>query len=330
MQSGSCILLIMRFIVVTARLQLQSVAVCVTGQLGRLLPQFLIKDVIKPNQGYYFDIYVILQAGNQNAIFSTNIKSKQSAFASLDKSQVPLVLSSIFNSSNSKLAELSFMPFKPFKEWHSFMNIKTNTVHDQPNLFDQFKESTTMESIFNMYAKIAACAESILQSKTKYDAVLLSRDDLYFFRPVDLNALIPLLKRCDVIAKNCLNWGGINMRLQVLSINLGLQFLREHLEFCKYLYKFNMTVNNTESFELAHAKHLSASVCHLPVDQVPSTGARLIHHNKICFLEKEVFACVPKLSNITGNCSHDPWHKHMDFWRRTLGPASTQKNETGN
>lgn len=299
------------------------VAVCVTGQIGRLLPQFIMKDLIRANQGFYFDIYAFFQGGNLKiTTFSTSINSQQSAFAMADVNKLPQLVSNAFNSNNSKLAMLSFIPKKKFSDWQLYMG--ANFTPNSSIFFDWVSKPHIMESIFNMYAKIAACAESIIQSKIKYEAVILSRDDLYFFQPVDLDLLIKtVLKHCDVIAKDCLNYGGVNMRLQVLSKNRGLQFLRQHLEFAKYLFESNQTVRNPESMELAHANYSSARVCMLPVDLVPTTGPRLENGN-ICFLKKEIYNCVPESSTIVPNCTDDPLNSRVHLMTRqptSLSPA---------
>ena len=91
----------------------------------------------------------------------------------------------------------------------------------------------------------------------KFEFVVSTREDIYFFHPMDLGFLTQLLpvsnssSNCHIISKGCLENGGINMRLQLMSRADALKVLGGRFPFYHALYGLNRSYKNPEQFELA-------------------------------------------------------------------------------
>ena len=166
-----------------------------------------------------------------------------------------------------------------------------------------------------MYKHHEDCGNQIVQLELlngfKFDYVISTREDIYFFKPLNLNALISkyMAKRnraCDLLTKGCLDFGGLNMRLQFFrrGNDAEIRYMSKVSYFKKMMMKRKIRkFENPEMFEQHIAeKRLNMTVCKLDVEEFPVTAARLSYINlTVCFIHQELKLferksppCVPK------------------------------------
>ena len=169
-----------------------------------------------------------------------------------------------------------------------------------------------------MYKHQEDCGNQIVQLETqqnfKMDYVINTREDIFFFKPLDLNSLIAkhMTARssnssgvaeddtqalqtvtpeppCDLITKGCLDFGGLNMRLQVIRRDpRGAALMAKVSYFKQMLQRPKRTFENPEMFEQYIAENLlQMKVCKLAVEELPVTAARLSYVNlSVCFIHQ--------------------------------------------
>lgn len=163
------------------------------------------------------------------------------------------------------------------------------------------------ENILNMYEKISLCGESIVgykkESKIRYDFIVNTREDLIVLQDMDLKKLLPKIQNskfstnesnCDLLAKGCLGWGGINTKFWIFSEREGVAFMTSIISWYKHLIETNRNVFNPETFDLIHLEHLGLKHCGISVDDFPVTAARHTFGENYCINRGEYFKCIPQ------------------------------------
>lgn len=272
------------------------VAVCVSGQPARLQPRFL-RAALLANPDLDFSLFYNLQTGI--TVFNTKRDEvfAPSPFAAMDAGTIRENLTATFDLPNAKLAGLEFHRRKFMDEWTRLL-----AVAGPLDRIWQYKKS--QGTILNMWSMQQACAVQI-SAYGSFEAVIVTREDVFFFAPPDLRKLVGKLdrngERCDVVTKSCLAWGGLNMRFQIFHPNIVREFLGERLAFYKALIARNESVKNPEQFEKLQADHLAARLCPVTVDDLPVAAARYLPGGDFCFIGFEVRdggkeRCFPKKS----------------------------------
>ena len=189
-----------------------------------------------------------------------------------------------------------------------------------------------------------------------FDRLISTREDVYFFHEVNIEALIESaealkqhqegeehgeqgssssssssssgrIHRCDIITKDCLAWGGINMRFQLLRRDRGWHYLHSRLNYYALLYleqkqpesteqqgkplqrrrrqllqlrqqprggegwdEAGRSVRGPELFEADQANHMGLSACAVPIHDLPATAVRHTKAGASCFIEIELWA----------------------------------------
>lgn len=118
-----------------------------------------------------------------------------------------------------------------------------------------------------------------------FDYIVATREDVFFLAPF----LLPLRPDCDLVSKNCNTWDGINLRLQLLSRNLGLAFLSQRLDFYR---RTPFSATNSEKIELQHARALRMRICAESAASMAITASRFVSRSppRICFIRLETLA----------------------------------------
>merc|ERR1711879_1015431 len=94
---------------------------------------------------------------------------------------------------------------------------------------------------------------------------------------------------CYFVAKDCLNWSGVNLRLQVFTRDAGMWTLLNRVPFYKSGYKGNWTAFNPEMFEKKQLEEGgNFTICQLGPNELPVLAARHLGKNEFCFIEKEL------------------------------------------
>ncbi len=88
-----------------------------------------------------------------------------------------------------------------------------------------------------MYSYQVNCAQRITFTESlrgiHYPYIISTREDAYFFNPMDFAHLIHTFnqRQCNIMTKDCLSWGGLNMRFQLLDHDSAIAFLSQRLSF---------------------------------------------------------------------------------------------------
>lgn len=164
-----------------------------------------------------------------------------------------------------------------------------------------------------MYKHHEDCGNQIeiLENRThvKMDYIINTREDIYFFKPLNLTSLIEKhmvisnpddhSSPCDLLTKGCLDFGGLNMRVQFLRGGpRGIAYMSKVKYFKLMMREPRMKFENPEIFEQYIAeKLLDMKVCKLDVEEMGVTAARLSYVNlSVCFIHQELKLLEPKSS----------------------------------
>lgn len=291
------------------------IAVCVSGQVARWQPFHLVNGLLNANPRFRFHIFFNIQSqpNRSDIVYNTDQNNvfDPGYMTHLAYDDAWTLVSSLLNSNHSKVVSMVFIQPATTKEWKEMLKV------DVLDRITQFVDTQT--TILNMYAHQPRCVEQLLAYerernsrnpavKFRFDYVISTREDVYFFRPMNLTHLTSTLRTpgsakrygqdredaCDIPFKRCLNFWGFNMRFFILQRDKAVRFLGNRLSFYSFMYATNKTIENPERFELAMANALQLTPCPMPVDEYPVTAARYFGQGQYCFISFEVQNCVPK------------------------------------
>eukprot|EP01040_Poterioochromonas_malhamensis_P009155 gene9155-9928_t len=307
------IVLVVLFIVriVVAR---ERVAVCVTGQVARWLPKQQIPNLIEHNPKYFFSFFFLFQLKDAQHPVSYNKigPTDPSKIAKGEFDESISKISNLYTQKNSELANIRFITPYTDDDWKEYYNLSSPL-----SLFKELDRMTIFlkknPMILTLYRNQAACLSDVIvnekEHQRSYDYVYFTREDLYYFHPLNFTIPVEKLKlqrqdktgmtsQCHLIAKDCLRWTGINMRVEIARRSDAVTIFGSRLDFYKHLYTVNKTVVNPETFELHHLNYHHSHVCTLPVEVLGMTVARpsASHPEGVCFFEGDL---VNKVGNET-------------------------------
>ena len=297
---------------------------------GRLHPEALLRSVVAANApSHTFDVIYALQPPAAELYFSTMItraghgQLAKSRFGSVGSEEaVAKIIRDLEAQIRAEVAAkaagqrqgqplgraarihvLKFIVDLSPEEWHSHFGLASHQALDR---IEQFKK--IQWRVLNMYHHEVKCAEKIRELETsrgvKFDYIIRTREDIWFWNNVDLAALTrgglvrgfdptkgaesQTVTPCDIVTKNCLAWEGLNMRFQILRREIGFHFLHNRLQFYKSLYKNSTspgtTIHNTEKFEMVQAQRMGMTTCPRTVTEVPAAATRRLDINEHCYL----------------------------------------------
>jgi hypothetical protein len=319
------------------------IAVCITGQTTRFLPR-LITPLFTGNKDYRFSLFYNLQP-SKTISYATlpHLKYDPSPYSFLSLEQLKANITSLYSGlGNVFIKSFDFTPKKSggHDEWKIFLGTQKHL-----DIISQY--SYMQDCVLEMYYKIDLCGKKVEEySKSTghiFDFVIQTREDVMFFKEMTLGNLTAKIKdtiyssnsaSCDILSKQCLAWGGLNMRFYITSGKKGLQFLSSRISYYKnlitekrsidheeihrrHMHARNLSrmnpsarmsilrtfiddirrdthITNSEQFDLHHARNLSLEPCFIPVDQYPVTAARHTSNGDFCFIKLEVLDCVPQ------------------------------------
>ena len=221
------------------------IAICISGQLGRLQPIYLATQLIGANPFFSYSLFFNLQSkdATNTTIFNTEadgvfVNSVTEYELMLTQEDVSASLRNTFKSYPAvKRVYTAFHERKRLGDYTSMFKRK--------NLNRIYQYLEAQPSILNMYSYQEACVRQLQQTEAeksfKFDYVISTRDDVYFFEPMNLTRLIldfsqPSGRNCSIVSKSCLAWGGLNMRLQLLQRDSAVAFLGRRMDFYASLY----------------------------------------------------------------------------------------------
>lgn len=265
------------------------------------MPEYLKLGLIENNPELNFHIFINLQ--DSETIFTYRRPALNSLYSDLTNENITNMLVNLFSAPNSHVVDVQYHEPLGRRQWLDFLK------KDRLDRISQFVSNQHI--ILNMYSYHEACSNQIqLYEKntgTIFQYIINTREDIYFFKPIDLKYLIHKYvrgRKCNMLTKDCLNWGGVNMRFQLLSREHGLQYLRR-IEFYSSMYSTNDVVVMPEAMELLQTQRLNIKLCNVSVEEYPVVAARFSYINRtLCFTHPELKEygvnspppCVPKES----------------------------------
>jgi hypothetical protein len=184
-----------------------------------------------------------------------------------------------------------------------FFNTYSLESHKQefkiPNQYAR-ESIRTQKSISHMYM----LQEIIIAKVTsEYEYIVKTREDIYFFKPIPPDWRPE--PSCDVTAKSCLSWGGINMRLQWYKFNVAKKIMSTRF---KDSWNINQGAVNPEEFEMLQLQLHGYTSCTAHQDIFSIAAVRYLSSNKRCFNAMELGfgddGCIPT-GCVAGACQHN-------------------------
>jgi hypothetical protein len=301
---GAFPICLMFFTVIVSCIGKVKVAVCITGQLDRWLPEEHISNLVRNNPEYYFSFFFTFQIMDRDHPVSYHLKSnmtEHSFYSEMGTKKLLSHISEMYSQANSEFSGISFeLPYSASRWEH----ILLNSSSDKLNRISRYAARQTM--ILNMYKNQVSCVQRIVDKERhdgfRYDYIIWTREDLVYFHPLNISIPIQMLDKeeeCNLVAKQCLEWGGIAMRMEVTKRDVGIKVIGGRLNFYQSLYALNKSVHNPEIFEKVELESIGLKLCGLSVEVMGVTSGRALGDGKsYCFLSLEIQSvdefCVPK------------------------------------
>lgn len=298
------LLLVAALLTTTSIVKADNIAVCITGQTGRMLPH-LLKPFFEHNPEHTFSLFYVLQKAKDPSTVIYNTSKTQvfdpSKYAFMNDEEVMQSLENIYK------------PFSNVRIVNHIIRFPTSEEEfkqdfggvEQLNVIAHFV--SCQSSILNMYKNHVLCATMAEEDglKNHYDYLITLREDAFFFKPLLLSKILPKLQNgCDFLAKRCLAFGGVNMRINVMRFAFGINYVKNRINHYRSLLNVDqrkpskMLKNNPEQLDKLHLQSLAARICPLSIEEIPSTAARHTKDDNFCFIKFEYENCIPKGVNI--------------------------------
>jgi hypothetical protein len=320
------------------------IAICVSGQISRWLPVHLLSGVIQANSDHFFHLFINLQYhlnDDMSSVFTTNsaLSFESTPVSKMKSIDLLNYIHSLYSTKNSQVVSMEFVPPRSLLDWKKSFALSSSLLNSTsyskggslPNLDRISLYVKKQHAILNLYSHQIRCYDQIKsyeKNGVKIDYVINTREDIFYFKPINLAKLLPnhqqlmirdeiLLRSeevgnsrpfsflrnslrhsfCDLVVKNCLKWNGTNMRWQLFSHDHSSAILENRLKYYRYLYKINTTFHNPEIFELNQYKYFQLNICEYPIDDIPATAVRYVggsrdvtpsSSNGECFIAQEI------------------------------------------
>eukprot|EP01040_Poterioochromonas_malhamensis_P009153 gene9153-9926_t len=286
----------------------ENIAVCVTGQIARWMPERHIPNLIDNNVNYFFSFFFVFQLKNSHhpVAYHKQGPTNASDVATAQLEDALARVSDLYTRQNSELANIRHITPYTELEWRKYLNLLS--PNQKLDRIWQFSENQKI--ILNIYRNQQKCLTDIMnreeERNKRYDYLFYTREDLYYFHPLNLSIPINLLKQkhqvtmkgkkpslvpsCHLVAKDCLSWGGVSMRLELVRREEADNIFGSRLKFYRTLYTSNITVKNPELFEFQQLKEMKYQLCKVSVEVMGITVARpsLSQPDGVCFLSHDI------------------------------------------
>ena len=151
----------------------ERVAVCVSGQLGRLMPEYFVDGLVLANPGFYF--HFLFNLYNSPPIYTTKHVLVETIYQNMTDVELSSSLHNMFDLANSAVEGVVSERLYTRTEW------KHRTGQRELGLFQQFAKSGHV--MLNMYKHHEDCANRLLNlkgGKTLNFHILYQHEKTYF------------------------------------------------------------------------------------------------------------------------------------------------------
>lgn len=293
-QRLSVLLLLVLFAPQCPAKSLSRIAVCISGQVGRMIPQYMVDGLFLSNPDYQFHLFFNLY--HAPVVYTMKHVPADTIYQNMTNTEISLSLGQLFSLPNVRVESVIFSEPGTSSVWQQ------RTRLEDLALFHQFKKDGHV--ILDMYKHHQECSNQITHfEKTieeKFTYIISTREDIFFFKPLDISSLVakymtagPGAEPCQLLTKGCLDFGGLNMRLQLIlrgDDDSSLNYLRKVSRFVEISQRKDKRFLNPESFELYLAEEqYKWKTCKLPIEEYPITACRLSYINRsVCFVHQEL------------------------------------------
>lgn len=281
------------------------IAVCVSGQIFRWIPNYFYSGVIQANPNHFFSLFINLQfhtSADLTSVFTTksSINFQPTPVNKMPYSDMLQYVHRLFHTNHSQIVVLDVVPPKTLFEWKETLKLSLDRI---------YLYAKKQHAILNLYFHQRRCFDQILlreeMQQVKFDYVINTREDIYYFRPIILDPIFPSHRFsfdnltspgrdkemavptvftqhsphhrcCDIVTKDCLNWNGTNMRWQLFSRDDLAMVLQKRFHYYRQLYRTQTTVRNPEIFELNQYKHYRLNICEYSIETIPVAAIRFL------------------------------------------------------
>lgn len=293
-------------------------AVCVGGQVSRLMPEHLYEGFVQFNTDYEFDFFYNLQRFNSSRphiVYNTdpNVTFHPTKYAYLSEPMVKHDLYQIIRATeHSKVISVNF---------HDQIDLPEieQEIGYELKLFElpQLRSRATQATILNMYRHQERCISQIkeyeIANNFTYNYVVSTREDVIIFLRFNLTKILGILdekvvtavagedgsrnesysRKCNMVMKGCANFKGFNMRLFIYDRLTAENILSNRFNFARLLLKQKKELVVPEVFELEMARHYQYQGCPINVNDYAITAVRHTKDGKFCYPFWEIFKCLP-------------------------------------
>jgi len=287
------LLIITLFILIHSKNSKYKLAICIGGQSTRWLPE-LLRDglLLEQSNDIQMDLFFTIQQSKVAYFSSDPVKSFDPTYiSSFDHKTAYTYLRHLLDTNISHVQYFELVEYKP----RSYFENKLGAL----NRLRQYASS--QEIILNMYSHQVNCIKKIKSYENEndiiYDFVISSREDAFYFSKLNISNLIIKYfssidsEECHIVSKDCMKWGGLNMRWQMMRRRNAFAFFGGRLDYYDSLYNKTLDRNvffqNPEIFELRQLESLGLTPCITTFDDVPVVAARHITNGSFCLISTE-------------------------------------------
>lgn len=288
------------------------------------MPDYIKQSLIENNRDFFFHIFYNLQ--DSATVFTYRRPAFDSTYADKANENISHDLRELFSTDNSRVALVLFHEPQGKQHWKTFLS------QQRLDRISQFRPN--QHNILNMYSYHEACSNQIplyeQEKRLTFRYIINTREDIYFFKPIDIRFLVTQYlhgSQCGLLTKGCLNWGGVNMRLQILHRDDGLKYLKR-ISFYKSMFDTGDVVVMPETMELLQTERLGIKLCNMSIEEFPVVAGRYSYINRtLCFTHQELKSydlhsppCVPTAHMdfaITHLCPREKTRYQFIPWQTT-------------
>jgi hypothetical protein len=205
-------LLICFFLLLSYDVSSTQIAICVSGQISRWLPEYLLTGVIQANKDHVFHLFINLQYHLTDDISSVFTTSSALSFEPTPVNKMKSIellnyIHSLYSTKNSQIASIEFVPPRTLSDWKKSMALLTSQDSYTSSSASSEKEGSLPDldrislytkkqhAILNLYSHQMRCYEQIktfeVMNGVKIDYVINTREDIFYFQPIILAKLLP-------------------------------------------------------------------------------------------------------------------------------------------
>ena len=260
------------------------VAICITGQVGRLELESKVKNlfVMNDNAGIIMSAFLVLDP--QKVQYS---KAPPTLTWSSSSTPTDTILHEASHNLRKWLRSVSLL-----NDTTDFSYIADNSwrKHYLSRLEDPRERQSMLSKHLKQFWGNAVCANLIsydeVERNVKYDVILRIRDNSVVVQPFQLPIRM-LLETPGAYVKNCAGWGGVNDKVMLTTRKYMNVVLRGWIDSFMFTSSGNSsTISNPERFLQHVLVSANVPIVRLEADIFPIVDGRIHYGQGLCIVEE--------------------------------------------